>query len=167
MAPFHTACTCRDVQKNVVTKNLARKAPSNLSPPLRGVLFAIGETGPRHPGHATRASAVAGGLAAQRLPIFFCLLRPRALFGLFLGGAGLIVAMHPNDEYSERLNARQGTHTVQHPGQAHSLAWADKGALVQAVCATTAHAAYATLTADACVLACRGAASAGVACRRP
>ena len=53
----------------------------------------------------------------------------------------------------------------EHPGQAHSLAWADKRALVQLVCTTAAHTPYATLTAD--VLACSAAASAGVACRRP
>ena len=38
------------------------------------------------------------------------------------------------------------------------MAWADKGALVQVVCATAAHTPYATLTADACVLACSAAA---------
>ena len=59
------------------------------------------------------------------------------------------------------------SHGFEHPGQAHSLAWADKGALVQVVCATAAHTPYAKLTADACVLACSAAASAGVACRRP
>ena len=47
------------------------------------------------------------------------------------------------------------------------MAWADKGTLVQVVCATAAHTLYATLTADACVLACSAAASAGVACRSP
>ena len=45
---------------------------------LAPVLF--GKTVPGHPGHATRASAVAGGPAAQPLQIFFALLR--ALLGL-------------------------------------------------------------------------------------